>query len=163
MEKKKNSLSISIHLQRLLKLLRSSSTISRFSTCPSVEVREDEQKLQNVKFSCFSCLWIFCFFTKYLNTTNMGEEKWHIHFVLKYNLNWLIEEISQHCLHNAWCWLYGLGGGFGILGSWVQIPLDCWIHTRWGWLCLSSFWGRQNECQHAGVLCRSGDPSSIGP
>ena len=107
---------------------------------------------------------IFLFFlAKYWNTTNVGEKKWNQHFVLKYNLNWFIKEISQHCLHNAWCWLYGFGGGFGILGSWVQIPLDCWIHTRWGWLCLSSFWGQQNECQHAGILCRSGDPSTIGP
>ena len=46
-------------------------------------------------------------------------------------------------------------GGLGILGSWVQIPLGCWIHTRWGWLCLSSFRGRKNECQIAGILCWS--------
>ena len=53
------------------------------------------------------------------------------------------------------------GGGLGILGSWVQILFGCWINTRWGWLCLSSFRSRQNECQLAGILCRSGDPSRI--
>ena len=33
---------------------------------------------------------------------------------------------------HAWCWLNGSGGGLGILGSWVQIPLGYWINTRWG-------------------------------
>ena len=28
---------------------------------------------------------------------------------------------------------------------------------------LSPFWGRQNEYQHVGILCRSGDPSRIVP
>ena len=37
------------------------------------------------------------------------------------------------------------------------------IPTRWGKLDLSSFRGRQNECQLAGILCRSGDPSRIVP
>ena len=32
------------------------------------------------------------------------------------------------------------------LSGWVQIPLGCWINTRWGWLCLSSFRGRQGDC-----------------
>ena len=59
--------------------------------------------------------------------------------------------------------LNGEGGGLGILWPWVQTPLGCWINTLWGWLCLSSFWGRQNECQLAGILCRSGDPSKIVP
>ena len=63
----------------------------------------------------------------------------------------------------VWCWLNGSGGGFGIRRSWVQIPLYCWINTRWGWLCLSSFRGRQNEIQLAGILCPSGDPSRIVP
>ena len=56
-----------------------------------------------------------------------------------------------------------LGGELGIPGSGVQIPLGCWINTRWGWLCLSSFWGQQNECQLDGILCRSGDLSRIVP
>ena len=64
---------------------------------------------------------------------------------------------------NAWRWLNGWGGGLRIPGSWVQIPLSCWINTRWGWLCLSSFRGRQNECQHAGIVYRSRDPSRIVP
>ena len=63
----------------------------------------------------------------------------------------------------AWCCLYGLGGGFGILGSWVQILLSCWINIRWGWLCLSFFWGWQNKYQLAGILCLSGDLSRIVP
>ena len=63
----------------------------------------------------------------------------------------------------AWCWLHAWGGGLGILGSWVQIPLGCWINIRWGWVCLTSFWGRQNECQLADILCRSGDLSRIVP
>ena len=57
----------------------------------------------------------------------------------------------------------GKGGGLGILGYWVQMLLVCWINTRWGWLCLSSFWGQQNECQLAGTLCRSGDLSRVVP
>ena len=63
----------------------------------------------------------------------------------------------------TWCWLNGYGGGLGIQGSWVQIPLGCWINTKWGWLCLSSFWGRQNEYQLACVLRRSCDPPRIVP
>ena len=63
----------------------------------------------------------------------------------------------------ASCWHNGESGGLGIVGSRFQIPLGSWINTRWGWLCLSSFQGRQNECEHAGLLCRSGDPSRIVP
>ena len=54
-------------------------------------------------------------------------------------------------------------GGLGIQGSWVQIPFGCCINSRWCWLCMSSFRGRQNECQLAGILCRSGDPPRIVP
>ena len=70
----------------------------------------------------------------------------------------------------AWCWLNGSGGGLGILGSWVQIPLRCWINTRWGWLCLSSFWGWQKSASllvscggvatHPG-LCRIGKETAL--
>ena len=94
------------------------------------------------------------------------------------SVTWLIFTIFQKPLNNkpsycryifwmtsqhAWCWPNGLGGVLGIQGSWVQIPLGCWINTRWGWLCPSSFWGWQNECQLAGILCWSGDPSRIVP
>jgi len=56
----------------------------------------------------------------------------------------------------AWCWLHGSSGGLGI-------SLGCWINTRRGWLCPSSFRGWQNECQLAGILCWSGDLSRIVP
>ena len=53
----------------------------------------------------------------------------------------------------ACCWLHGYGGGLGILGSWVQVLLGCWINVRWGWLCLSSFWGRQKMSGSVLVSC----------
>ena len=64
---------------------------------------------------------------------------------------WHDLKIADH-QHYAWCWLNGSGGGLGILGSWVQILLGCWIDTRWGWLSLSSSWGWQNEYQLAGMI-----------
>ena len=52
----------------------------------------------------------------------------------------------------AWCWLNGSGGGFGILGSRVQILLSSWINTRWGWLSLPFYWGQQNEYRLDGMI-----------
>ena len=102
-------------------------------------------------------LWVFaCWITP------PSGRLWHWNMVCMYLSSHIGPEDSGACnMASAWCWLNGLGGGLGIQGSWVQIPLRCWINTRWGWLYPSSFWGRQNECQLAGILCRGGDPSRI--
>ena len=58
-KKKKNSLPISLHLQTLLKLLRSSSTTSRCSSSPSVEVSKNEQNYKMLNYLVFRFMKIF--------------------------------------------------------------------------------------------------------